>query len=308
MEVLKPIKVSVRLMTYNHEKFIAECLDSIYSQELNFNIEIVVGDDFSTDETLQVVKQYGDTEKISLKILDRTRGDDYDLKRKKYGRLYNFSNIVENCMGEYVALIDGDDFWTDSKKLKKQVGFLEDNLKFSACFSNAIVVDEQSNYLEDYKLYKKKVFDLEHTIKGSGSLYPTAGLLFRNFINPFPKFFNEGRAGDRALAMLLAMQGPIGLIDEKMCAYRKHEGGVFTSILQDYEKRKEIDLSNIKLLNDFDQYTDYVHNKTVKEAISTRAFISLLRNNKSLKQDFKDELFLKLRVLDILRLVKNKLR
>src|SRR5690606_33947270 len=119
--------VSVRLMTFNHAPFIREAIESILMQKTNFFVEVVVGDDFSTDSTLDILKQYESTDNIHIKILNRKKGDEYWFKRQERGRSYNFQNILENCTGKYVALLDGDDYWIDPLKLQKQVDFLEEN-------------------------------------------------------------------------------------------------------------------------------------------------------------------------------------
>src|SRR5690606_15395238 len=116
--------VSVRLMTFNHAPFIREAIESILMQKTNFFVEVVVGDDFSTDSTLDILKQYESTENIHIKILERRIGDQYWQKRQRHGRFYNFYSILENCNGKYIALLDGDDYWTDPLKLQKQIDFL----------------------------------------------------------------------------------------------------------------------------------------------------------------------------------------
>jgi glycosyltransferase involved in cell wall biosynthesis len=116
-------KLSVRLMTYMHEPFIKQAMNVIMMQKTDFKIEVVVGDDFSTDQTLEIIKSYKNTESIDVKILKREKGDEYWQKRQKLGRVYNFSNISENCIGKYIDLLDVDDYWKDPLKLQKQVDF-----------------------------------------------------------------------------------------------------------------------------------------------------------------------------------------
>jgi len=120
--------VSVRLMTYKHETFIREAMDGIMMQQTSFSVEVVIGDDFSGDDTLKIIRTYNDSENIKIRILNRTVGDEYYQKRKKFGRLYNFINILENCHGKLIALLDGDDYWTNSYKLKQKVDFLDVNI------------------------------------------------------------------------------------------------------------------------------------------------------------------------------------
>lgn len=119
--------VSIRLMCYNQEKLIAKAMDGIMMQKTNFKVEVVIGDDFSSDNTLNIIKQYQNTDHIKINILNRTKGDEYWEMRQKHGRLYNYYNILHNCNGKYIAMLDGDDYWTDTRKLQKQVDFFEEN-------------------------------------------------------------------------------------------------------------------------------------------------------------------------------------
>jgi glycosyltransferase involved in cell wall biosynthesis len=118
-------------MCYNQEKYIKECLDSIFMQKVNFPVEVVVGDDFSSDRTLDIIRSYKDTDYIKLNILERVKGDTYWENRQTRGRLYNYLDILRNCSGEYIALMDGDDFWKSPYKLAKQVDFLEKNPEYA---------------------------------------------------------------------------------------------------------------------------------------------------------------------------------
>lgn len=140
-------KVSVRLMTYMHESYIKQAMDGIMMQEIDFKVEVVVGDDFSSDQTLDIIKSYENTEQIHIKILDRKKGDAYWQKRQELGRLYNFVNILENCSGKYIAILDGDDYWIHPLKLKKQVDFLENNLDYGLVHTDFNVFYENSNEL-----------------------------------------------------------------------------------------------------------------------------------------------------------------
>jgi len=123
--------VSIRLMCYNQEKLIARAMDGIMMQKTNFKVEVVVGDDFSVDNTLNIIKRYKNTDHIRINILNRTLGDEYWEMRQKHGRLFNYYNILSNCSGKYIAMLDGDDYWIDSNKLQKQVDFFEQNPNYT---------------------------------------------------------------------------------------------------------------------------------------------------------------------------------
>jgi glycosyltransferase involved in cell wall biosynthesis len=130
-----PIKVSVVLLAYNQEKFIEQAINSILMQETNFNYEILIAEDFSTDNTRNIViefqKKYPD--KIGVLLPDR------NLNSNKY-----FVQVLETARGEYIALLDGDDFWTSPNKLQMQANFLDSHSNCSICFHNAEMIYEDS--------------------------------------------------------------------------------------------------------------------------------------------------------------------
>ena len=144
-------KVSIRLMTYNHADYIKQAMDGIMMQKTDFVFEVVIGDDFSTDHTLDIIETYTSTDKIIIKILNRQIGDDYWKKRQEYGRLYNFINIVENCSGEYIALLDGDDYWIDPLKLQKQVEYLDKHLDVGLLHTDNTIFNEQNGREKTHK-------------------------------------------------------------------------------------------------------------------------------------------------------------
>ena len=148
--------VSVRLMTFNHDKFIKKAMDGIMMQKTSFSVEVIVGDDFSVDRTLSIINEYSDTENIHIKVLDRPLKGEYLADRQKYGRLYNFENILDNCTGKYTALLDGDDYWIDPNKLNDQVNFLENNKDYAGVCHNANIVYENWNSAYAVKKAREK--------------------------------------------------------------------------------------------------------------------------------------------------------
>jgi len=144
--------LSIRLNSYNQEKYIAAAMDSIMMQKVDFPVEVVVGDDFSTDRTLDIIRTYKDTEFIKIRILERTAGDAYHVERKERGRLFNYLYTLRACRGKYVALLDGDDYWIDPNKLSSQVKFLEEN--------------------PDYVMSSHEVYVVRHNAKDSFTSVP----------------------------------------------------------------------------------------------------------------------------------------
>ena len=253
---IKPF-VSVRFMVYNNEPYIREAIEGILMQKTNFKVEIVVGDDFSTDKTLEIIRSYNDTENINIKILDRPVGGEYWLKRKERNASVrtNFVNIIENCSGKYIALLDGDDYWTDPLKLQKQVDFLEANADYSICFHDIMILRDgmffQNNITTVPKSATTTIEDLS-----KGNYIMTGSTLFRRALIHIPNFFFKLNAGDYPLFLILANKGKIYFFNEKMSVYRIHSGGIFSNA-----NPIKLMKGNVYLL---EKLTFYFKNDTVK--------------------------------------------
>jgi len=218
-------------------------MKGIMNQDVGFPVEVVVGDDFSNDNTLDIIKKFRNTENIQIKILEREPEDSYWRKRQKMGRLYNFTNIIENCSGKYIALLDGDDCWTDPNKLQKQVDFLEDNIEFVVTHHDAEVINEKGAIIKKSQLPKnsKKIYDSSELLKGAGMV--TSSMVFRNIFlhDEIPPEFYHAFGGDRFLASILGLYGKAFLIvDIKNAQYRIHQGGVDGSYSTDSKSESEL--------------------------------------------------------------------
>jgi glycosyltransferase involved in cell wall biosynthesis len=130
------MKVSVLLITYNHERYIAEAIDSVLMQEVSFDYEIIIGEDCSIDATRDIVTGY------SSRFPDKIR---LVLSEKNAGECSNIARTLRACRGEYIAMLDGDDYWTSPRKLQKQVDFLENNPEFTIYCHNAISIYEDGS-------------------------------------------------------------------------------------------------------------------------------------------------------------------
>lgn len=221
--------ISVRLMTYNHEDFIEDALKGIDMQQVSFLFEVVIGDDFSKDNNLERIKNFHFTNpNLSVNILDRPKDGAYAKKRKAKGRMYNFVNILEHCRGDYIALLDGDDYWTDPLKLQKQVEFLQKNPRAIGCFHNSVCVNALNEVINNkYFNGNKKWYNQEQALKALKSSYATAALVFRraaitNYLEIFTKV-----GSDFMLDIFITEHGELYYMDENMSAYRIHEGGIW---------------------------------------------------------------------------------
>ncbi len=222
----KPL-VSVWVITYNHADFIGKCLDSILMQETNFHYEICLGEDDSNDGTREICEQYSKKypEKIRLFLRDRS-----DPARDGCRGVwqFNFIETFKACKGKYIAMSDGDDFWSDPHKLQKQVDFLEDHPKCSGCFHKISQVDETDRFIHKdmgYPPERKEYYSLDYLLKYS-NFSPMLSVVFRNHSNVAPEWIKIAPFGDMIIHVGNLLRGPYGFIDKVMGSYRIHSGGL----------------------------------------------------------------------------------
>lgn len=225
---MKP-KVCVRLMTFDHEMYIAQAMDGIMMQDVNFNIEVVVGDDFSKDETLKIIKSYSDTDKIKIRVLERKIGGDYWIKRQKFGRLYNFIDTLQNCSADYIALLDGDDYWMDRSKLQFQLDLMIENENLSGCgYKENSIIEKQEIHIDQPEIDFYNV----HETFNKMHLGHTSSWMFKNYGSEFHSFLNNFNynlpMGDTPLLFFLLEKGSFGLIDSIATYYRIHSTGLYS--------------------------------------------------------------------------------
>lgn len=212
--------LSVALITYNHAPFVAKALESILTQNIDFEIEIVVGDDFSTDETLNILEEYA-SENSSIKIIKRNRN---------IGPTKNLWETFVNCKGKYIAVLEGDDFWCDNDKLSKQVTLLENNRDdiVAVCHKTKYLsqVDKKCEIFPKIKSKKSIVNASEYLIyKSAGLDFHLSSIVFRNIINSENYKYeslltSSNYISDFPLKLLLASNGKIEILNETMSTYR----------------------------------------------------------------------------------------
>jgi glycosyltransferase involved in cell wall biosynthesis len=207
--------VSICCITYNHEKFISEALDSFLMQVTDFPFEIIVRDDASLDNTRNIIeKYYKRFPKIIKPILEEENTYSKGVKP--------FKETTNLAIGKYIALCEGDDYWTDNKKLQIQADILEKNSIYSSVAHQAVVLDGEES--KDFSHSVKTDYVLDDLI--FERKFHTASLVFRrDILKKYPLPSNV-LSGDKMLILLLALCGKIRFINKRMCVYRKHEGGI----------------------------------------------------------------------------------
>jgi len=216
--------VSVCVITYSHEKFIAEAINGVLMQECDFEVELILANDCSSDNTDEVIQNI-------LKNHHRASWVKYIKHKKNLGMMANFIFAMQECQGKYVALCEGDDYWTDSLKLQKQVDFLEANPNYAICFHKVNILHD--GIIKEDTITAKVPETTTIKDLAKGNYIHTCSVVFRNNLFPeFPKYFNQSPVGDYFLHMLNARYGTIKYIDEIMGVYRLHGTSVWSSKTQ----------------------------------------------------------------------------
>jgi len=217
------MKVSVVMITYNHESYITQAIESILMQETNFDYEIVIGEDCSTDRTRDIVKSF--VAKYPDKILGL-------YPEKNLGMNRNFIQTYQACRGEYFAILEGDDYWLDSKKLQKQVDFLDTHPDFPICFHNAMIAyEDKVNANHPYcSKTQPEILSIENLLMEN--FIPTCSTLWRGgliLIKELPDWFYQIKQVDWPMHIFHAEHGKIGYINEIMAVYRVHNQSNWSS-------------------------------------------------------------------------------
>ena len=260
---MNKIKISACIITFNHENFIRECLDGAINQNVNFEYDIVIGEDNSSDRTRQICIEYTEKYPNLIKFFPR---------EKNLGMIRNWIETIQNCQGKYIALCEGDDYWTDPLKLQKQVDFLEKNKDIVICGHGARILDTIRN-TEFLEVNRERYIYFEDMIKKNW--FFTSSVVFRNIIKKFPINFHKLPQGDWPLYLLLLEKGAGYFMNENMSVYRCHEKGVW-STLDEIEAHKKIIFTYRKFLGIFDKHSSEIKYFTVKYKLKYHLFFKEL--------------------------------
>ncbi|CAH0996921.1 hypothetical protein EMA8858_03056 [Emticicia aquatica] len=220
-------KVSVCVPTFNHEKFIRQTLDGALMQQTNFDIEIVIGDDASTDNNQQIIQEYVDKYPNIIRAFLHKENQG-PKEPKEFGGRNNVLGLLKACKGSYVALCEGDDYWTDPHKLQKQVDFMDANPDYAISHHNMQVIYEDGSPEHFFNDKNQKTTSSIVDVLEDRWFIATAATLYRNIFleNDFADWHSRAAAGDWALVIQLAATGKIRYFSEAMGVYRKHRGGL----------------------------------------------------------------------------------
>jgi glycosyltransferase involved in cell wall biosynthesis len=266
--------VSICCITYNQEKYIAEALDGFLMQKTNFNYEIIIGDDCSTDATRYIIKEYSERYPGKIQLLTNL---------KNGGATPNILKTLGTAKGKYIAMCDGDDYWTDSRKLQMQVDFMENHSDSSICCHYSRVIDENGDLVYEDNNPVSLEYTYEDVLLGRKNETRVCTMMMKNNDHlkhiKSQEWFYQVYSADTffKLYVLSEPKAKLYVIPEIMAVYRLHQAGVWSMIDSQVRKKKMIDDFNI-LINNF-SYTAQ-HKKELLKIYLMQYFLFDVKNLK----------------------------
>ncbi|SKB40397.1 Glycosyl transferase family 2 [Acetoanaerobium noterae] len=275
------IDLSIVMVTYNHEKYVKDAIESILMQWTQYKYEILIGDDSSEDTTAKILGEYQELYPDKIRLIKRT---------ENIGATKNLHDLLLKTKGRYIAYLEGDDFWSDNGKIEKQISLLECGFYFGIAHANYRVDMKGNIFGETCYFDEPTEITINDLLKTSG-IFHTATLMHKNFfLNSdldFSIIFEAHKLiSDYTIACLCLNNGPILYIPDKLSSYRENlsnNGGNASAIIRrnmigEYE---EIITMYSKLESYFDKKYNFDYTKAVRalELISTY----LVKKNTTLK-------------------------
>lgn len=244
------MKLSILLICYNQEKYISQCIDSILFQNIPFDYEIVVADDCSKDRTLAIIKDKLHTIGSHLKILDN--GINLGISK-------NYQRGFEACTGEYIAVMEGDDYWTNPERLQIHINFLEKHRECVMSMNRYIEFDENLNSIkhigwhltEDFKYVTTRDMAIGNKL---GNL--SACVFRKKEISKIKLDFYLLDVADWILGLVLSQNGFIAILKELTSVRRVHENGEWSKM----SRNKKND-NLILCIDSYNKYLEYKYDK-----------------------------------------------
>lgn len=243
---MREAKVSVCIFAFNLEKYIAKAIESVLMQRANFHYEIIIGEDNSTDKTRNICLSYQKSFPEKIKIL---------LREENLGMTRNVFDTLKEASGQYVAVLDGDDYWIDPLKLQKQVDFMDLNPDFSLCCHNSIILYEDHDIAPSLFNARDQndIISTEQLI--SKWSISTASMLYRRSFMTFPEWIYGVHNFDLAIQLIVADKGRIKFLKDPMAVYRR------TLISNSFNPKYSAEFVIRKQMEFFNTINEYYHNK-----------------------------------------------
>lgn len=273
------MKVSVYCLVYNHEKYLRTTLQGFVKQKTNFDYEVFVHDDASTDNSKSIIMEFAERYSRIIKPIYQ--------HENQYSKGINIFRtfILPKMSGEYVALCEGDDCWTDALKLQRQVDFLDTHSDYVACVHNTIAKNLRTHRSKTmYKEFQDKDILFTDAIRGHDYCYHTSSLMYRiqYAYQERPHFFITAKKvgiGDYPLAIFLTLSGKVRFLNYNMSIYRIGTKSSWTKrMVSDMKQCAHMWECIAEMLEEVNQYTQYCYDKVLKEEILKRKYAALISN------------------------------
>lgn len=237
------LKLSVLVTTYNHEKYITEAIDSILNQKVNFCYEVIVCDDCSTDGTYKIIHDLEKQHPIVIKVFRNP---------VNVGVTRNLEQGLKLCRGEYIAILEGDDFWISRDKLTKQAAFLDQHPDCSYCFNGLLYFHEDKQFFQQGFILDKIVYNTSDLISENVIVNFSTCMYRQDVIKKLPAKIFDIFIADWMFNITCSQFGLIGCIPHQMTAYRLHSKSLWSQLKHEHAL-KEV----IRLIPIYDQALDY---------------------------------------------------
>lgn len=233
---MKTPLVSICCLCYNHEKFIRQCIEGFLIQKVNFDIEIIINDDASQDDSVRIITEYQSKYPNLFVCVFQ--------KENQYSKGVNLLSLIfSKARGKYIAYCEGDDYWTDPLKLQKQVDFLENNQEYIMCSHSFLYLDNGSQKLSYYynNEFKNDIkYDLNYYISYKLWLTQIMTMLYRKEGLDPDLLSRYSNAKDVTICYCLLKNGSGYFMNENMSVYRRHSQGVWSGLDSGKQKISEI--------------------------------------------------------------------
>jgi glycosyltransferase involved in cell wall biosynthesis len=270
MSVSTPL-VSVWMITYNQEKYIAEALDSVLMQKCDFDFEIVIGEDCSTDNTRNILLEYKKKYPDKINLL---------LHNKNIGMIANQNATFSACKGEYIAMLEGDDFWTDENKLQIQIDYMkkypQSNISFHPIYTTEGCI--KNHYSENSMTFPTRTV----IVKGGYFISTPSIMIKKEVISLLPDFLNNAPAGDYYIQIFGSLDGGALYIPHIMATYRVKAEGSWSNTITDNHIKFDFMKRTLTTIKKVDAYLKYEFSDAFQYrylTISNHLCIDYLYNN-----------------------------
>jgi glycosyltransferase involved in cell wall biosynthesis len=246
--------VSVILLTYNHEPYIQQALESVLGQGGNISCEVLVAEDYSTDRTREILKEMLQRYPGRFELLDRGRN---------LGLSANLEDAWKRCRGKYIAILEGDDYWCDSHKLARVTAALETHPEWVGCFHAVRILNATARSIVEIapEPFPDRPIRFEDLLRRTPIATYSSVTYRAGLIREFPREHRGLASGDWLLHLLHAEQGDFGFLPEVMTAYRAHPAGM-ASGMTEAERWAE----NLRFWERIDRYYDGRHAAAIRAA------------------------------------------